>query len=84
MFQKILIYSGIAVLGLVSLGFFIKFFKRKIFFLWSSILGMIALVGVNLVTYQMGIALGYSALIILVTVLFGLPGVALMLLVKLL
>lgn len=81
---EILLYSGIIVLLLFSVYIFIRFFKKKIHFLWSSLLGLIGLAGVNILGAYTGVALGYGVLIMYTSVVLGLPGVALMLLIKLL
>lgn len=84
MIQKILIYSGIVVLVLFIIVLFARVFKKKVYFLWSSLLGLVALVGINVSSVFTGVTLGYSVLSVGTSVVLGLPGVALALLVRLL
>lgn len=84
MIQKILIYSGIVVLVLFIIVLFARVFKKKVYFLWSSLLGLVALIGINVSSVFTGVTLGYSVLSVGTSVVLGLPGVALALLVRLL
>ena len=82
--NDILLYSAIILVGLVAvfLLFWLIFKKKHVIF--SSLLGVLGLFLVNFSAQITGVSLGFSLLSVGLSVILGLPGVALLLLIKLL
>lgn len=79
--QNILLYILVSVVGLVLLFWLLK---KGGTFIKSSVYGIGALLAVNLASFFTGISIGINLLTAGFTFAFGLPGVALMLLLKIL
>jgi hypothetical protein len=71
-------------LSIAGLIFCIWLIKKGGSLLKSSVYGVFGLAAVNLASYFTGVGVGVNIITVLCTVVFGLPGVAMMLLLKLL
>lgn len=77
--KDILLYVGLVVGGLILICLLIWLLMKKRYVLFSSLAGFAGLWGVNLI----GIELGYSVASVVLSVVLGLPGVALLLILRL-
>ena len=77
--KDILLYVGLVVGGLILICLLIWLLMKKRYVLFSSLAGLAGLWGVNLI----GIELGYSVASVVLSVVLGLPGVALLLILRL-
>lgn len=71
-------------LGIAGLLFCIWLIRRGGTLLKSGVYGVFGLAAVNLASYFTGVGVGVNIVTVLCTIVFGLPGVAMMLLLKLL
>lgn len=78
--KDILLYIGLVLGGLLLLCLLIWMLVKKRHVLLSVAAGVLGLIGVNL----LGLGLGYSVASVGVCVLLGLPGLALLLILRLL
>jgi hypothetical protein len=78
--KDILLYIGLVLGGLLVLCLLIWMLVRKRHVLLSVAAGVLGLIGVNL----LGLGLGYTVASVGVCVLLGLPGLALLLILRLL
>ena len=77
--KDILLYVGLVVGGVILICLLIWLLVKKRYVLFSSLAGLAGLWGVNLI----GIELGYSIASVVLSVVLGLPGVALLLILRL-
>ena len=77
--KDILLYVGLVVGGLILICLLIWLLMKKRYVIFSSLAGLVGLWGVNLI----GMELGYSVASVVLSVVLGLPGVALLLILRL-
>lgn len=77
--KDILLYIGLVVGGIILLCLLIWLLVKKRYVIFSSLAGLAGLWGVNLI----GIELGYSVASVVLCVVLGLPGLALLLILRL-
>ena len=77
--KDILLYIGLVVGGIILLCLLIWLLVKKRYVIFSSLAGLAGLWGVNLI----GIELGYSVASVVLCVVLGLPGLALLLSLRL-
>lgn len=78
--KDILLYIGLVVGGIILICLLIWLLAKKRYILFSSLAGLAGLWGVNLI----GIELGYSVASVVLSLVLGLPGLALLLILRLL
>lgn len=77
--KDILLYVGLVVGGIILIGLLIWLLMKKRYVIFSSLAGLAGLWGVNLI----GMELGYSVASVVLSAVLGLPGVALLLILRL-
>ena len=77
--KDILLYIGLVIGGIILVCLLIWLLVKKRYVLFSSLAGLAGLWGVNLI----GIELGYSVASVVLCVVLGLPGLALLLIMRL-
>lgn len=77
--KDILLYIGLVIGGIILVCLLIWLLVKKRYVLFSSLAGLAGLWGVNLI----GIELGYSVASVILCVVLGLPGLALLLILRL-
>lgn len=77
--KDILLYVGLVVGGIILIGLLIWLLMKKRYVIFSSLAGLVGLWGVNLI----GMELGYSVASVVLSAVLGLPGVALLLILRL-
>ncbi len=77
--KDILLYVGLVIGGIVLICLLIWLLVKKRYVLLSSLAGLAGLWGVNLI----GMELGYSVASVVLCVVLGLPGLALLLILRL-
>ncbi|GEM_PF-1287426 len=77
--KDILLYIGLVIGGIILVCLLIWLLVKKRYVLFSSLAGLAGLWGVNLI----GIELGYSVASVVLCVVLGLPGLALLLILRL-
>ncbi len=77
--KDILLYVGLVVGGIILICLLIWLLVKRRYVLFSSLAGLAGLWGVNLI----GMELGYSVASVVLSVILGLPGVALLLILRL-
>ncbi len=77
--KDILLYVGLVVGGIILICLLIWLLMKKRYVIFSSLAGLAGLWGVNLI----GMELGYSVASVVLSAVLGLPGVALLLILRL-
>ena len=77
--KDILLYVGLVVGGIILICLLIWLLMKKRYVIFSSLAGLAGLWGVNLI----GMELGYSVASVVLSAVFGLPGLALLLILRL-
>lgn len=77
--KDILLYVGLVVGGIILICLLIWLLMKKRYVIFSSLAGLAGLWGVNLI----GMQLGYSVASVVLSAVLGLPGVALLLILRL-
>ena len=77
--KDILLYIGLVVGGIILLCLLIWLLVKKRYVIFSSLAGLVGLWGVNLI----GIELGYRVAHVVLCAVLGLPGLALLLILRL-
>ena len=81
--KELILYAGILVLVVFAVLVLIRLLFKKMHIVLSAVLGVLGLIAVNASAEITGITLGYSVLSVAVSGLLGLPGVAFLLIEKL-
>ncbi len=77
--KDILLYIGLVVGGIILICLLIWLLMKKRYVIFSSLAGLAGLWGVNLI----GMELGYSVASVVLSAVLGLPGLALLLILRL-
>ena len=77
--KDILLYVGLVVGGIILICLLIWLLMKKRYVIFSSLAGLAGLWGVNLI----GMELGYSVASVVLSAVLGLPGLALLLILRL-
>ncbi len=81
--KELFVYAGLFVLAIFLVVIFIKFVIKRGYVFFNSAIGIAGLFGVNLLSGITGVTIGYSVLSVCISFFLGLPGVAFLIIEKL-